>query len=77
MIKLLEKSYGRMSKAIHLHTKVCSILASANKIASNIMVSAMKKYGVLVGVIVFGAGHNPGLINELRKLGDFNIITVI
>ena len=40
------------------------------------MLEAMKRYNKNVGAIVFGSEHTDGLIKELRKLGDFNIIVV-
>tara|TARA_Y100000310_G_scaffold231700_1_gene234290 strand:- start:3327 stop:4169 length:843 start_codon:yes stop_codon:yes gene_type:complete len=48
-----------------------------NPPAAKLMFEAMKKYHIQIGAIVFGKKHITGLIKELRKLWDFNIIVII
>ena len=83
--KTLQKCIKEMEDIIEYYNKIKPpnrdledfvVIDIRNKVATEKMVKALEYYKYDIGVVVFGAGHIDGLIQEFIKLtkGNINII---
>jgi hypothetical protein len=71
-VKDFDKKVQKNILKDHYYNKI--ILEDRNKVAAEKFITAMKKYKRQQGLIFFGALHVLGLMKELRKITDCDII---
>ncbi len=73
--KILPLDYLREKRKAAPLPISCFLVERSQK-SSEIMVAHMKNNNLRVGVMFYGKGHTPSIIEALQKLGDFSIFVV-